>query len=239
MTIAEGDNRPGHEGSGDAATAVVRATVSRKAGIPRSADSCCREICASSWASFSSARSKAALQAFDLAEQPSRSAYKCARGGCRGCHRAAGALSRERLAVSNGELQRLHCSSRTVRVHRERVQAGQLGVPEPLTAVQEEGEAAARRQHREVRARTCWRTWVRSGSSPTGAQPDSKGGSQEMRTLRATVGAALSMTSRSEPSLRSGWTSTMTYDSFCSRWMRSARAGCFVPSLRHFSGTWR
>lgn len=38
-----------------------------------------------------------------------------------------------------------------------------------------------------------------------------------MRTLRATVGPTFSTTSRTAPLLRSGWMSTITYGSFCSR----------------------
>ncbi|KIZ15787.1 hypothetical protein SNA_20940 [Streptomyces natalensis ATCC 27448] len=46
----------------------MRATISRKVGIPRSRDSCCREICASSWASFSSAWARPLCKPFELAE---------------------------------------------------------------------------------------------------------------------------------------------------------------------------
>lgn len=54
LNVAGGGKGPGREGSGGVATAVVRATVFRKVDIPRWADSCSREICASSWASLSS-----------------------------------------------------------------------------------------------------------------------------------------------------------------------------------------
>ncbi|MET8137454.1 hypothetical protein [Streptomyces sp. NPDC005251] len=65
-----------HEGSSSAATPVVRATISRKVGTSRSTDSCCREVCASSWVSFSSACVRLLCGPSLSPSQPSRSASR-------------------------------------------------------------------------------------------------------------------------------------------------------------------